>query len=211
MQLRYLISKIYNTKKVNMYIKNATTKQQLLDQLFLKFSETKPCVFCTPNTNIVFGEGNANADIMFIGEAPGQEEDRFGRPFVGRSGKLLNKALSIVGIERNEVYITNVIKCRPPNNRTPSYAEMQQGKKTALDEQIKIISPKIICTLGAVALSAFFDHPVKISKLHGQAINQNNFILIPIYHPAYILRNQKEATNWLYDLQKVKNALHNFK
>lgn len=185
-------------------------KQELLNKLYERFKATRPCTLCTPERTIVFGEGNPDAKLMFIGEAPGQEEDKQGKPFVGRSGQLLNKALSMVGIDRSNTYVTNVVKCRPPNNRTPTIEEMQNGKATALDEQIKIIKPKIICTLGATALNAFFGKQQKITQVHGKVLHKDGLDIIPIYHPAYILRNRKEATTWLKDLQTVKNMAEKY-
>lgn len=180
-------------------------KQQLLDNLYKTYTKDMPCHldFCG-RTNIVFGEGNADACLMLIGEAPGEEEDKQGRPFVGRSGQLLNRALSKAEIDRNEVYITNVIKCRPPNNRMPLPHEIKKCTERFLYNQIKIIRPKVIATLGAVASTAILEEPIKITKIHGSVLKKDGISIIPIYHPAYILRNRNEAQNWLNDLIAIR-------
>src|SRR5205823_4093975 len=121
----------------------------------------KKCLQCPlgtlGRTNVVFGEGNSDADLMLIGEAPGRYEDEQSKPFVGRSGKLLNRTLELVGLKRNDVFITNIVKCRPPNNRKPLPLESTTCKNILLFNQIKIIRPHIICTLGASALQGFID------------------------------------------------------
>lgn len=182
-------------------------KQNLLDQLFSTYKREDPCHLGFNRTNIVFGEGNPDANLMFIGEAPGEEEDKQGRPFVGRSGQLLNKVLQHVNIDRNNVYITNVVKCRPPKNRAPLLEEMQLCKMRFLDKQIKIIQPRIIVTLGSIAAHAVLGEPIKITQIHGTKLNTNNLTIIPIYHPAYVLRNQTVLSNWVQDFEKIKQAL----
>ena len=165
-------------------------------------------LFVDGNTNIVFGEGNPNALLMFIGEAPGRDEDIQGRPFVGRSGKLLDKALKECNLERKDVYITNIVKTRPQNNRTPNEQEINKSWPT-LKQQIEIIQPKIICTLGASATTTFLKKPIGISKIHGFAIPYENTIVIPIDHPAYILRDPRRYQDFLQDLQFVSKTVKN--
>lgn len=183
-------------------------KQELLDKLYSSYTKTMPCHldFCDRN-NIVFGEGNPNAKLILVGEAPGREEDKQGRPFVGRSGKLLDKVLAKAGIDRSEVYITNVVKCRPPNNRTPSPREISICTERFLYNQINIIKPKIIATLGSVAGRAMLHEPIQITKIHGQVFNINNITIVPVYHPAYILRNMGLATAWLTDFEIIKKLI----
>lgn len=181
-------------------------KQQLLDALYEPY---KKCLQCPlgflGRTNVVFGEGNPDADILFIGEGPGKDEDEQGRPFVGRSGKLLNRALALVGIKREEVYITNIVKCRPPGNRAPLPIESSTCMNLFLFNQIKIIRPRVICTLGATALNNLLSKPSAITKIRGQKIDyENNIIIIPTYHPAYILRNQTQAPTWVEDFKTIK-------
>lgn len=180
------------------------TKQVLLNTLYAPYSNFKnsPLYIEGPCQRIIFGEGNPNAAILFIGEAPGEQEDREGRPFVGRSGPLLTRTLQQVGIKREDVYITNIVKCRPPHNRTPFPDELKKGRSLLL-EQIKIISPKVICTLGAAALTGLTEKPYSITKTRGQPIDFDGYTLLPTFHPAYILRNQSAYPTFLEDIKKV--------
>ena len=183
---------------------NKHLKNEKLTQLYAPY---KKCIACPlgklGRKNVVFGEGNADARLMFIGEAPGEKEDQLGRPFVGRSGILLNKVLDAIGIARQSVYITNIVKCRPPHNRKPSIIESSICKNLLLFRQIEIIEPKIICTLGASALEGLLNTSVKISQLRGKAVSYKGITIIPTYHPAYILRNQKALTLFSMDLEKA--------
>ena len=158
-------------------------------------------------TNLVFGEGNPDTKLMFVGEAPGQDEDRLGRPFVGRSGKLLDKVFDLAGINRPDIFISNVVKCRPPGNRKPLENEIDTCTNLLLFNQIKIIKPRVICTLGATALQGILNnYEVKISQVRGRPIIADNLpeiIIMPTYHPAYILRNPKEFTTLFEDIQKA--------
>ena len=183
-------------------------KEELLKALYAPYKNCKEChLGFTGRKNVVFGEGNADAELLFIGEGPGRDEDEQGRPFVGRSGQLLNRVLAQVGIERSEVFITNIVKCRPPNNRAPSPQEAATCMGLFLYNQIKIIRPKIICPLGSIALNSLLGKPCSITKLRGTSLEWEGFTLIPTYHPAYILRNQSQALSWLEDFKTLKNAL----
>lgn len=186
-----------------------TYKQQLLNDLYAPYTKCLKCPLgFLGRTNVVFGEGNPNADIMFIGEGPGREEDEQGRPFVGKSGQLLNKTFELAGINRADVFITNIVKCRPPNNRKPLPEESNACKKLLLKNQLKIILPKIICTLGAVAIQGLLeDYTLKITKIRGKMINWDNFTILPTYHPAYILRNPKELQSLVNDIQLAQKYL----
>ena len=183
-------------------------KSELLKALYEPY---KKCMVCPlgslGRTTVVFGEGNADADLLFIGEGPGKDEDQQGRPFVGRSGQLLNRALSHVGIARNDVYITNIVKCRPPSNRAPTPLEASSCMNLLLINQLKIIRPRIICTLGSIALNNLLGKPCSITKMRGTPITWNDVTVIPTYHPAYILRNQSQAIVWLEDFKQLKKAL----
>jgi DNA polymerase len=183
-------------------------KQQLLDALYEPY---KKCLQCPlgflGRTNVVFGEGNPDADILFIGEGPGKDEDIQGRPFVGRSGQLLNRALTLVGIERADVYITNIVKCRPPGNRAPLPIESTTCMDLFLHKQIKIIRPRIICTLGSVALNNLLQQPHSITKARGSIIEWQNMMIVPTYHPAYILRNKSAAPIWIEDFKYILQLL----
>ena len=180
-------------------------KQQLLDKLYTPYKKCRGCHFQMPKaTQFVFGEGNPNAQLVLIGEAPGKEEDLQGKPFVGRSGKLLTKILESIGFGRNEVYITNIVKTRPPNNRRPYPQEIDKSRPF-LYSQIKIIRPKVICTLGSAALEGLLGKQVKISELRGQPIKWQNLTIIPTYHPAYILRNPQELETLINDIAKASS------
>lgn len=185
------------------------TNQQKLSQIYNE-QKNNPCspLIVDGNHNIVFGEGNPNALLMFVGEAPGRDEDIQGRPFVGRAGKLLDKALKECNLNRSDVYITNIIKTRPLNNRTPNEQEIKNCWPI-LKQQIDIIQPKIICTLGASATTAFLKKAVSMSKIHGFAIPYENTIVVPVYHPAYILRDPRRYTEFLDDIQFVAKTTKN--
>ena len=177
-------------------------KQHLLKQLYHSFPHCSNFdVETSGATQVVYGEGNPNAPLMIIGEAPGKQEDELGRPFVGRSGQLLTRTLEQAGIKRSDVFITNVAKCRPPNNRTPTPQEVALYKKLILIPEIHIIRPKVILTLGSVALEAVLEKGVKITQVRGTLQHRNDLIVIPTYHPAYILRNPNELQNFSNDIK----------
>ena len=175
-------------------------KQQLLEALQASYLKKPKGILRFPgSTNIVFGEGNPDADLLLIGEAPGKHEDEQGQPFVGRSGMLLNKVLEIANLCRTDVYITNIVKSRPPNNRKPTPQEIEHSKPLLID-QINIIRPKLICTLGSSSLQGLLGRSVQITKERGKIIKFNGIKLLPTYHPAYILRNQKELNTLAQDI-----------
>lgn len=185
-------------------------KQQLLDALYEPYKKCLQCPLAfLGRTSVVFGEGNPDADLLFIGEAPGKDEDLQGKPFVGRSGQLLNRALALVGINRPDVYITNIVKCRPPANRTPLPIESTTCMNILLYNQIKIIRPRVICTLGSIALNSLLQKPYAITKVRGTPLEHDGTIIIPTYHPAYILRNQSQAPTWIQDFKTIKEILEN--
>jgi uracil-DNA glycosylase family 4 len=183
-------------------------KQAQLNVLYAQYAQCMACPLATlGRTTIVFGQGNANAKLMLIGEGPGQQEDAQGKPFVGKSGQLLTKILSIVGIARPEIYITNIVKCRPPNNRRPAPLETSTCKKLLLLKQIEIINPTIICTLGACAIESLLEQPISISRARGTIMQWQQRILIPTFHPAYILRNPKMLEFMVQDFLNAKKEL----
>lgn len=177
-------------------------KQQLLDELYKPYQACNACPLGKlGRTQVVFGTGNPNAKLMFIGEGPGRDEDIQGAPFVGRSGKLLDRIFEMIGISRSDVFITNIVKCRPPENRKPAPIESSTCKKLLLKHQINIIQPKIICTLGAAAIQGLLDeYSLQISKIRGKPFTQNNYQILPTFHPAYILRNPKELSKMADDI-----------
>lgn len=180
-------------------------KQSLLDELYRPYQQCTACPLGSlSRTHVVFGEGNPDAKLMLVGEGPGKEEDEQGRPFVGRSGKLLNRIFELIEINRSDVFITNIVKCRPPHNRKPLPLEMNTCKKLLLLNQIKIIRPKTICTLGSAATQGLLDQNVKITKIRGTCLQMMDSIhIIPTYHPAYILRNPKELQTLVDDIKKA--------
>ena len=157
------------------------------DALERRVNACTRCTLSQKRTNAVPGEGSRSADVVFVGEGPGFHEDQQGRPFVGPAGRLLDELLASVGLDRKDVYITNMIKCRPPNNRDPLPGEIE-ACKPYLDEQIEMIAPKVIVALGRYSFSKFFpDEP--IGKARGKPRRWNGLIVYPMYHPAAALRN----------------------
>lgn len=171
------------------------------------------CGLCESRTTVVFADGNANAKLMIIGEGPGQREDETGVPFVGRAGQLLDRILASVGLERNaDVYICNVVKCRPPQNRVPAKEEMD-ACRIFLDEQIRFVQPKLILLAGSTAVQAVLQVKEPISKIRGKWLDyKNGAKVMPIFHPSYLLRNDTRkvgSPKWLMwqDIQAVRKAL----
>lgn len=192
----------------NIVMEIKKTKQQLLDELYAPYQKCLQCPLgFLGRTNVVFGEGNPNTKLLFIGEAPGRDEDEQGRPFVGRSGKLLTKALELAGINRDDVYITNIVKCRPPNNRKPLPIEITTCTNILLINQIKIIQPALICPLGSVALTTLLGPDYKITKTRGTILPKEEFLILPVYHPSYVLRNQSMLPVFFQDIKAIKNHL----
>jgi len=165
------------------------------------------CDLAKTRKNVVFGEGDPNAKLMFVGEGPGATEDETGRPFVGRAGQLLTKMIeNVLQIPRSSVYIANIVKCRPPNNRVPT----PQEAKTCLPyllKQIHIIDPKIIVALGSTSYRWLTGDNTPISKIRGERIDFEGRILIPTYHPSYLLRNPSKKREAYQDLLKIKELL----
>lgn len=178
-----------------------------LDELEIKCRECTKCGLCEDRTNLVFGEGKKDADIMLIGEGPGENEDLQGRPFVGRSGQLLDKFLASVDLSRDKnVYIANMVKCRPPKNRDPK-PEEQDVCINWLREQFKIIRPKIIICVGRISAQRLIDKDFRVTKEHGVFYERNGVLMMGTYHPAAILRNpnNKELAfaDWLAVRDKI--------
>lgn len=165
------------------------------------------CDLSKTRTNVVFGEGNPHAKVMFIGEGPGATEDETGRPFVGRAGQLLTKMIeNVLEISRNEVYIANIVKCRPPNNRVPT----PQEAKTCIPylfKQIEIIDPEILVALGSTSYRWLTGDTTPISKVRGEIIAYRGKKLIPTFHPSYLLRNPSKKKEAYEDLLKIKELL----
>lgn len=183
-------------------------KKLLLDQLARQYKNCQACPLARLGcSRVVFGVGNAQAQLMFIGEAPGKDEDLQGEPFVGRAGRLLTKMIIDIGLSRADVYITNVVKCRPPGNRTPKPEERETCKNLILVKEIKIIQPKIICTLGSQATKALLGDDVQISDVRGKFSYYEGIPVMPTYHPAYLLRSPTKKYIVQEDMKIILEAL----
>lgn len=177
------------------------------EQLRTDVSNCNLCTLCTNRTQTVFGEGNLNAKWLFVGEAPGENEDLQGKPFVGEAGQLLTEMLRAMKLTREEIFIANILKCRPPQNRDPHVDEIKLCREY-LQRQIALIKPKIIIAVGRIATQTLLETNEKIGKLRGQVHYVENTPLIAIYHPSYLLRSLTEKRKAWQDLQF---ALHTFK
>lgn len=184
-------------------------KEKLLQELYKPYLQCTSCPLGSLGRNtVVFGEGNPDARLVFIGEGPGRDEDAQGRPFIGRSGKLLTRVLTELGIDRNEVFITNIVKCRPPNNRKPLPQETSICTKLLLFKQLEIIQPLVICSLGATALEGLLGPKATLSQNRGKEITMlNGASLVPTYHPAYLLRNPPALKFFIEDIFFAKQIL----
>ena len=172
-------------------------------ELYSEINGCQKCRLCEQRTNIVIGEGDPKATIMFIGEGPGRDEDLSGRPFVGRAGQLLDKMIGAIGFRREEVYIANVVKCRPPNNRTPEESEAD-ACLPYLRVQFALIRPKIIVCLGATAAKYIYDPNVRITRDRGVWKEKKGVWILPTYHPAALLRDESKKREAWEDMQKLK-------
>ncbi len=190
---------------------SSTPITETLNNLKTSIHDCRLCKLCNGRKTIVFGEGAEDASIMFIGEGPGVDEDREGRPFVGEAGQLLTRIIENgIGIKRDQVYIANVVKCRPPENRDPEKDEIE-ACIPFLKKQIEIIRPKVICTLGRIAARELLKRDFKITMERGRWQTYGNIPLMPTYHPAYILHNpgsEKKLKGEVWqDIQKVMSLI----
>jgi len=183
------------------------TLPNTLEKLKKQALECHLCELSKSRSHVVFGEGNAQADILFVGEAPGASEDSSGKPFVGRSGELLTKMIeNVLNIPRSDVYISNIVKCRPRDNAEPSPTEAHTCQPYLL-KQIELIQPKIIVTLGATAYHYLSGDDTAIAKIRGSIHKQHGYTLIPTYHPSYLLRNPSAKKDVFEDLKRVKELM----
>ncbi|MFA6263935.1 MAG: uracil-DNA glycosylase [Candidatus Babeliales bacterium] len=186
---------------------NADTKQQL-ESLFLPNVHCTACPLATQGrSHVVCGHGNPHAQLMFVGEGPGRDEDEQGLPFVGRAGQLLTKIIEAMKLKREDVYISNVVKCRPPGNRAPLPIESDTCKKLLLFREIDIIKPTLICTLGATAVQAVLGDGVTITRARGTFYDYKGIPVMPTYHPAYLLRNPDAKRVVWEDMKKIMERL----
>lgn len=182
-------------------------KEVALKDLRGEIGGCKRCGLSKGRTNIVFGEGNPDANLMFIGEAPGREEDLQARPFVGDAGMLLTRLIERMGFKREDVYIANIVKCRPPMNRDPDKAEIEICR-VFVERQIEIINPKVIMSLGRISAQTLIgSYGLKITSIRGNFFDYKGIPLMPTFHPAYLLRNPREKWLTWSDAQKVLDIL----
>lgn len=182
-------------------------KKQQLEQIKADILKQNVCPDLAKSAkNLVMGDGNADAEIVFIGEAPGKNEDEQGLPFVGAAGKFLNEMLASIGLERSDIYITNIVKYRPPNNRDP-YPDEKAAFLPFLKEQIEVIKPKLIVTLGRHSMEVLLPDTLRISQCHGQPKRYNGQVYMPLFHPAAALYNGAMRETLMEDFAKVPRVL----
>lgn len=177
-----------------------------LEELRTSCLDCHACPLGDTRTKLVFGVGNPNADLMFVGEAPGEQEDLSGTPFVGRAGQLLDRYLEAVDIQRDQVYIANILKCRPPKNRDP-LPEEEDACIGYLREQVRLIRPKIIVCLGRIAAMRLIKPNYRITAEHGTWVEKGGFAMTAVYHPAALLRDPRKKEDMLEDMKKIRQRL----
>lgn len=178
------------------------------DELKTACEQCERCELCKTRHNVVVGVGSENAEVMFIGEGPGENEDLQGEPFVGRAGKLLDKMLTAVDLDRNKnIYIANIVKCRPPQNRDPKPDEQEQCIEW-LRSQVRLIKPKIIVCLGRIAAAKIIKPDIKITKEHGQWIQKGDYLMMAMLHPAAILRDPRRKPDAFNDFLILRDKIN---
>ena len=180
-----------------------------LEELKKECLSCRACPLCETRTNVVFGVGKPDAEVMFIGEGPGEQEDLQGEPFVGRAGKLLDDMLELIDLDRSRIYIANMVKCRPPKNRDPQETE-QAACARWLKSQIELIRPRIIVCLGRIAAMKFIKPDFKISVEHGQWFIKDGVMTMALYHPAALLRDPRRRPETFDDLKTLQQAIRDY-
>ena len=188
-------------------VSSEETGCQTLEAVRDRLGECQRCKLHSTRTQIVFGTGSPQPDLVFVGEAPGEEEDLQGKPFVGKAGRLLTKMIEAMGLTRNDIYIANIVKCRPPKNRNPETDEIN-ACSPFLAAQLSVLKPKVICTLGTFASQTLLNTEEKISKLRGRFHLIQGVKVMPTYHPAYLLRNPSEKKTVWEDIQIIMRELN---
>jgi DNA polymerase len=177
-----------------------------VEAIRMEMGECTRCPLHRGRQHLVFGEGNPDADLVFVGEGPGRDEDLQGRPFVGRAGRLLTQIIEAMGLKRDDVYICNIVKCRPPNNRVPQRQEVETCSPF-LFRQLQALRPRYVCTLGSVATQTVLGVQTPISRLRGKFIEHRGLMILPTFHPAYLLRNPEKKREVWQDMQLVMEKL----
>ena len=208
----YEIDYIFSSKPINRFNNKPTIENipSTLENLKKKIKKISNCSLKESAKQIVFGDGNQNSHLMIVGEGPGQKEDEIGKPFVGDAGILLDKMLKAINIKRKNIYITNVVNYRPPNNRKPEPAEITRYSEF-LREHISIINPKILILMGSTAMESLFGNKIKISKERGVwkelIINQKTYLTMITFHPAYLLRQSDQKKFSWFDLKEIRKKI----
>ncbi len=188
------------------YLQNGSSYLGSLEDLRGHLGDCKRCKLCHGRSNLVFGEGAHEARLVFVGEGPGREEDLEGRPFVGEAGRLLDRIIMAMGLTREAVYICNMVKCRPPDNRDPESDEIE-ACIPFLKRQLALIRPEVICTLGRVAAQALLGKDFKITRERGRWLSFMDIPLMPTFHPAYLLRNPSAKRQVWEDVQEIMKRM----
>ena len=200
---RYYLQQIKVLGEDEIYLSKANELLMDLEELYNKTKDCRKCPLCESRTNYVFGAGDPHADLMLIGEAPGRDEDLKGEPFVGRAGQLLDKILKAVNFDREEVYITNILKCRPPNNRDPLPEEVEHCIPT-LNKQIDLIKPQMILCLGRIAVQYLLGLKGSLSKIREDDYEYKGIRVFVTYHPAALLRSQQYKRPTWEDVKRLR-------
>jgi len=206
------IEYIFENKPINRIITKPKVEDKidLLEKLKTKIQNIDNCELKSQSKKLVFGDGNPNSELMIVGEGPGEKEDQMGKPFVGDAGTLLNKMLKAIDIEREKIYITNVVNFRPPNNRKPEPAEITRYSEF-LKTHISIINPKILVLMGSTAMESLFGSKIKISKERGiwkeLIVNNKKYLVMITFHPAYLLRQPDQKKYSWADLKEIRKKI----
>ena len=206
------IEYIFENKPINRIITKPKVEDKidLLEKLKTKIQNIDNCELKSQAKKLVFGDGNPNSELMIVGEGPGEKEDQMGKPFVGDAGALLNKMLKAIDIEREKIYITNVVNFRPPNNRKPEPAEITRYSEF-LKTHVSIINPKILVLMGSTAMESLFGSKIKISKERGiwkeLIVNNKKYLVMITFHPAYLLRQPDQKKYSWADLKEIRKKI----
>ncbi len=206
------IEYIFENKPINRIITKPKVEDKidLLEKLKTKIQNIDNCELKSQAKKLVFGDGNPNSELMIVGEGPGEKEDQMGKPFVGDAGTLLNKMLKAIDIEREKIYITNVVNFRPPNNRKPEPAEITRYSEF-LKTHVSIINPKILVLMGSTAMESLFGSKIKISKERGiwkeLIVNNKKYLVMITFHPAYLLRQPDQKRYSWADLKEIRKKI----